>query len=128
MVGIRGNKETAAKRYALKRSCVKWKITFEKVKTPSKIAQEESIKFVDWLGNQSMSTVCDFEECVTCTCMQSNDLNCMKENTESVNNFYVRKEERHGECRYEMIEEVNYEWHNVIADKNQTEALKCTMC
>ena len=60
---------------------------FEKVKTPSKIAQEEWIKFGDWLGNQSINTVYDFEEQITCTCMQSSDKNYIKENVESENKF-----------------------------------------
>jgi hypothetical protein len=47
MVGIRGNRETAAKKRALEKSCVKWKMPFKKVKTPSKLAQEELIKFGD---------------------------------------------------------------------------------
>ena len=56
--------------------------------------------------------------------MQSSDTNYIKENIESGNKFYVRKEERHGESRYEMIEEVNCEWYNVIADKKPNGSIK----
>jgi hypothetical protein len=56
--------------------------------------------------------------------MQSSDENYIKENIESEIKFYVRKEERYGEQRYEEIEEVNCEWCNVIADKKENGNVK----
>ena len=103
LVGLLGNKETEACRNEEACSMFEWSIAHLKVPRSSRKSFDCWSKFVNWLKQQRIFTVCDFEESAKSRFSISINKQYAKENKEGQIKFYEKIKDRYGKLRYGEI-------------------------
>ena len=117
LVGFNGEKRTKEMREREMKSCVEWKFEYDKVPKPSAKSYEIWDKFMEWLSNQKIATIVDFEPWVTTKYQISTDGEYIKEQSKNLIQYYGKGEIRYGQQIYEKIDsEITREWKKMIAE------------
>jgi len=98
LVGLRGNVKTYQFTSLEASSCLKWNIAFPQMPRPSKKSFHIWSEFIEWMFQQSIKTVNDFDHLTEWEYQVSDDAHFLRNNTPIVK--YYAKEEVHGRITY----------------------------
>ena len=117
LIGFMGRRKTREAREEKEQSCVKWKCKFCKVPKPSKKSHSLWMKFVEWLSNQDLQIIVDFEKHVETSYEVSSSGVYVKKRGENEDIIFKEEGERYGHKVHAHADEIVEEnWKKTIAE------------
>jgi len=105
LVGFKGQNVTKEMREWNESRAIRWKVMFKEVIKSPKILVEVWKEFVDWLKNQKVDTIIDFDDKITTKYEISFYRRVVKVNNRNTK-YYKACESRYGQTIYERVDNV----------------------
>ena len=102
-------------------SCLKWNIKFPSAPKPSKKSFEVWTKFIEWLSNKHIETVCDFSKKASCEWRITEDRQYVLQRIDNSNDEKCCKfsSRTYGRDMHEECEKPEREWRGALMERKE---------